>query len=220
MATVREAFLSRVQSFMDLVNHSRNFDDGNIDNILDPWKLIGEATITKLRTVVDLLTEMDDSEENFSFQPNVEYTGSPGRPKIRVTKERLSYLADNGFKAMDMARMLGISDATVHRRMKDFNLEISHSFSTIDDNTLDGIVLSIKEEFPNSGYRMVLGHLRGRGLITQQSHVRESLPRIDPEGTVLRWLHVTERRKYNVSSPNALWHIDGHHKLITLVCRK
>ena len=100
MATVREAFLSRVQSFMDLVNHSRNFDDGNIDNILTRGSLLyhhavrlasvnilGEATITKLRTVVDLLTEMDDSEENFSFQPNVEYTGAPGRPKIRVSKE-------------------------------------------------------------------------------------------------------------------------------------
>ena len=157
---------------MDLVNHSRNFDDGNIDNILTRGSLLyhhavrlasvnilGEATITKLRTVVDLLTEMDDSEENFSFQPNVEYTGAPGRPKIRVSKEQLSYLADNGsVKATDMARLLGISDATVHRRLKDFNLEISHSFSTIDDNTLDGIVLSIKEEFPNSGYRMVLGH--------------------------------------------------------------
>ena len=182
LATVREAFLSRVQSFMDLVNHSRNFDGGNIDNILTSGSLLyhhavrltsvnilGEATITKLRTVVDLLTEMDDSEENFSFQPNVEYTGAPGRLTIRVSKEQSSYLADNGLKATDMARMLGISDATVHRRLKDFNLQISHSFSTIDDNTLDGIVLSIKEEFPNSGYQIVIGHLRGRGLFS--SHV-------------------------------------------------
>ena len=33
-----------------------------------------------------------------------------------------------------MARMLGISDATVHRQLKDFQLQISHSFSTVDDN--------------------------------------------------------------------------------------
>ena len=59
-----------------------------------------------------------------------------------------------------MARMLGISDATVHRRLKDFNHQISNSFSTVDDNTLDGFVCSIKEEFPNSGYRMVCGHLK------------------------------------------------------------
>ena len=60
--------------------------------------------------------------------------------------------------------MLSISPATLNRRLKDLNLEISHSFSTIDDDTLNGIVRSIKEEFPNSGYRMVWGHLKRRGL--------------------------------------------------------
>ena len=85
------------------------------------------------------------------------WTGAPGRPKICVTKDQLSYLADSGFKSTDMARMLDISDATVHRRLKDFNLQIPHSFSTVDDNTLDGGVRSIKEEFPNSGYRMICG---------------------------------------------------------------
>ena len=56
--------------------------------------------------------------------------------------------------------MVAISDATVHRRLKDFNLQISHSLSNIDDNTLDAMVRSIKEEFPNSGYRIVCGALR------------------------------------------------------------
>ena len=31
---------------------------------------------------------------------------------------------------------------------------------------------------------------------------------------VLRWFQITERRSYNVASPNALWHIDGNHKLV------
>ena len=51
---------------------------------------------------------MEESEENFSFQPDVEYTGPSGRPTIRVTKEQFSYLVDNGFKGTDMARMLSI----------------------------------------------------------------------------------------------------------------
>ncbi|CAJ0927556.1 8614_t:CDS:1 [Entrophospora sp. SA101] len=29
-----------------------------------------------------------------------------------------------------------------------------------------------------------------------------------------RWAEITPCRKYKVSGPNALWHIDGHHKLI------
>ena len=73
---------------------------------------------------------------------------------------KLSYFVDNVFKAADMARMLGISDATAHRRLKDFNLQISLSFSIVDNNTIYGIVRSIKEEFLISGYRMVCGVLR------------------------------------------------------------
>ena len=59
-----------------------------------------------------------------------------------------------------MVRMLSISQATLHGQLKDFNLEISHSFSTNDNDTLDGIVRSIKEKFPNNCYRMVWGHLK------------------------------------------------------------
>ena len=68
--------------------------------------MVEEAKTTKLRTIVDLLTEMEQSTKNFSFQPHVGYTGASGRPKIRVTKEQLTYLADNGFKGTDMARTL------------------------------------------------------------------------------------------------------------------
>ena len=57
------------------------------------------------------------------------------------------------------------------------------------------------EEFTNSGYRMVWGHLKGRGLVIQQSRVRESRC---GELNALRWFRVTERRKYKVASPNAL----------------
>lgn len=38
--------------------------------------------------------------------------------------------------------------------------------------------------------------------------------KIDPVGTALRWNQVVYRRKCSVPRPNALSHIDGHHKLI------
>lgn len=37
---------------------------------------------------------------------------------------------------------------------------------------------------------------------------------VDPLDTVLHWRIPIIRRPYSVSGPNALWHIDGHHKLI------
>ena len=67
-----------------MLDHS-SFNDGNIDSVLTRGSLlylhavrlasvnmVKEATITKLRTVVALLTKMEESEENFSFQPDVE----------------------------------------------------------------------------------------------------------------------------------------------------
>ncbi|KAF9455710.1 hypothetical protein BDZ94DRAFT_1179398, partial [Collybia nuda] len=50
----------------------------------------------------------------------------------------------------------------------------------------------------------------------QKERVWQSLVRIDHLGQILQQ-HATEktkRRPYKVSRPNALWHIDGHHKLI------
>ena len=44
--------------------------------------------------------------------------------------------------------------------------------------------------------------------------MRESLRRVDPDGGVSRFATVLHRRVYAVHSPNALWHIDGYHKLI------
>ena len=40
--------------------------------------IVEDATIAKLRDVVNLLSEVDESKQNFSFQPEVEYTGAPG----------------------------------------------------------------------------------------------------------------------------------------------
>ncbi|KAL0978844.1 hypothetical protein UPYG_G00176460 [Umbra pygmaea] len=52
--------------------------------------------------------------------------------------------------------------------------------------------------------------------VCQVSRVRESLRRVDPYGTELRALanHTLHRRQYSVPAPNAMWHIDGNHKLI------
>ncbi|KAI9458801.1 hypothetical protein HD554DRAFT_1979437, partial [Boletus coccyginus] len=48
----------------------------------------------------------------------------------------------------------------------------------------------------------------------QYHRVVHSLRRLDRLGQVLRNCWIKRRRKYFVKRPNALWHIDGHHKLI------
>ncbi|KAG1885423.1 hypothetical protein F4604DRAFT_1502278, partial [Suillus subluteus] len=51
-------------------------------------------------------------------------------------------------------------------------------------------------------------------LRVQHRWVVESLRRVDRLGQVLRNRRVKRRHKYHVKRPNALWHVDGHHKLI------
>ena len=60
------------------------------------------------------------------------------------------------------------------------------------------------------------GFLRSRGLRIQQHRIRESMRRVDPAGVLLMSLEmrITQRRRYQVPGPLALWHIDGNHKLI------
>ena len=67
---------------------------------------------------------------------------------------------------------------------------------------------------PKCGKKYVTVRLRSVGIFVQQERVRESLRRVDPNGVVSRFAAVLHRLVYAVHSPNALWHIDGYHKLI------
>ena len=66
-----------------------------------------------------------------------------------------------------MASMFGVSESTLRRRLNEFRLSTSRSFSQISDNELDNLVVELKREFQNSGYRMITGILRGKGIYVQ-----------------------------------------------------
>ena len=58
------------------------------------------------------------------------------------------------------------------------------------------------------------GRLRMQGIHVQRERIRECLRRVDPSGVHSRMRRVLKRRVYQVECPNALWHLDGYHKLI------
>lgn len=144
------------------------------------------------------------------------FTGQPGRPKFKVPEEVLRFLLDKRFTAKDMASLLGVSQRTVERRMNTFGLRVGSCYSSIDDVNLETTVRSLVREFPNVGYKRMTGLLLSRGLRIQQSRIREMMRSVDPLGTLYRTLslRLVHRRRYNVSSPLSLWHVDGNHKLI------
>ena len=58
------------------------------------------------------------------------------------------------------------------------------------------------------------GLFLSKGINIQRRRVRESINRVDPRNTALRWGALVTGRTYYVPWPNSLWHLDGHHSLI------
>jgi hypothetical protein len=136
-----------------------------------------------------------------------------GRPKLFLCRDQLEFLLSMGFNKTHLSRMLGVSTRTITRRMTEYNL-VQLQYSELTDQDLDRIVIDVHRQFPNAGYRQVLAILKSQGVLVIERRLRESLQRCDPLGSALRWFATIQRRSYNVSSPLALWHLDGNHKLI------
>jgi hypothetical protein len=58
------------------------------------------------------------------------------------------------------------------------------------------------------------GPILQRGIKIQRKRLALSIRRVDGLGQRLRQRQAIHRRKYTSPRPNALWHCDGHHKLI------
>lgn len=118
------------------------------------------------------------------------------------------------FTQTEIAKMLGCSTRTVHRRIIQFGISSLTAYSTISDAELDELVEEFVASFPTAGQKSLAGHLLTLGLHIQRHRVRESLYRTDPWGVEQRSIKILHRRQYKVAGPKSLWHIDGHHKLI------
>ena len=136
-----------------------------------------------------------------------------GRPKVCIEHEQLRYLVEQGFKIKDISDMFGCCRRTNETKMKAYGITL-HNCSHLTDLELDCAVREITSMFPRCGEKSVSGRLRSKGMLIQRERVRESLRRVDPLGVRSRCRRVLCRRKYQVSSPNALWHMDRYHKLI------
>ena len=171
--------------------------------------------LSEAKLLVGHCNQLQETRE-MCFHSEKTHDGNRGRPRYAITAQQLQYFIHFGFKAPEIASMLGVSESTLRRRLKDFNLSTSQRFTEISDEELDNVVKHIKQEFNNSGYRMIIGLLRGRGLQIPQRRVIECLRQVDIEGVIVRTLQlgIIYRRKYCVYGPNALWHIDTNHKLI------
>ena len=175
-----------------------------------------QAVLPDVQAVVHTLTDISNRLEisNGGYHPGYFMFSGRGRPSLNIEMPMLSYFLDNGFSAVEIASLLHTSLSTIRRRMSLFGLSIRSRYSIISDGELDQLVTDIQHHYPLCGYRMMRGHLVSLGHRVQESRVRASMLRTDPEGVLLRRITAIQRRTYSVASPNSLWHLDGNHRLI------
>lgn len=141
--------------------------------------------------------------------------GKVGRPSFEIPAEILEELRGLGFTWTKIADMLGVSRWTVSRRLAAYGLQDLNCFSNLSDEQLDKLVKDYILNHGNAcGQGYIAGHIKSLGLRVQRRRIRESMARVDPKNTALRWGILVSRRRYQVAWPNSLWHLDGHHSLI------
>lgn len=165
---------------------------------------------------LSLLLSSETSNIHVAEPVTTERSGRRGRPRKDINIDLLREIANpkRRIPLTKMAKKLGVHRHTLRSKLKENNMDTA--FSTISNNDLDGLIKSYRESHSECGQQYIIGFLRQQGLRVQTSRVRASLARIDRLGQTLRRqkMEKTKRRQYQVPRPNALWHIDGHHKLI------
>jgi uncharacterized protein (DUF3820 family) len=149
-----------------------------------------------------------------AYQAHTPLLNQEGRPRYDLPQEQLTYFIEKGFTCTKICSMLGVSLSTIRRRMKEYGLTIRGTYSQISNAELNIFIQRGYTLFPNAGYRFLLSWLNQQGIRVQEYRVRQSIREIDPIGVANRWLTCIKRRTYSVSGPQALWHLDGNHKLI------
>ena len=230
------SFFRRVEEWLDTASDCEAMPTDDVDDILLLGENIhrhltamvvgGEAEVVALGRSVGSLVEsistisglLDNQTDMRTFIVSTTADGRKGRPSLNISQEQLRFLLGHGFTSSDIAVLLGVSRSTISRRMRDWNLRMSDIYSDLDDIELDRAVLEIKGAFPDAGYVMMDGLLKARGIVIQRHRIRLSVARVDPTGVAERWATSIPRRAYRVGGSNALWHIDGNHKLIRSGC--
>jgi hypothetical protein len=105
-----------------------------------------------------------------------------------------------------------VSRPTLLKHLK--NHGVLYKFTDMSKSELDALVKHFRDTKPDSGIRYLIGFLRRHNLRIQKRRVYSSVHRVDGIGRILRKKKVIKRQNYEVPRPHAIWHVDGHHKLI------
>ena len=180
---------------------------------------LGNNIQSALADLNSLIQQERDNQQTFVTLELQKCCGR-GRPRLNVSVEALTHLVELGLPSSCIARLLGVSRATLFRRMTENDISISASYSGCTDDELDSLITTIKSAMPDAGYSVVRGALLAKGHRVQWERVYASMHRVDSVGVLARMTQMgcVVRRTYTVPYPKYMVHIDTNHKLIRFVC--
>ena len=142
-----------------------------------------------------------------------------GRPKVSIDQEKIEFLRELRFSWTQIAALFGVCRRALYTVRSEYGMiGDNHSFTSISDQELRDVVVSIKRDMPDIGYNMMRGILRSRGIHVSIPRIQQCISDVDPINTAMRWAAPTSRRRYGVPYPNYIWHVDGNHKLTRYAC--
>ena len=141
-------------------------------------------------------------------------TGRPGRPRKVISEPILREMFRPGrnIKISQAAKALRVHRHTVKKYLQSYRVRKQDSLQ-ISAEELDTLVREFKQHRPMTGLGYLRGHLLQLGWRIQRDRLLASISRVDGIRKALRKNSTIKRRQYVSSRPNAVWHIDGHHKL-------
>lgn len=136
-----------------------------------------------------------------------------GRPCSIIDGDAILRYREVGLPWTNIATLIGVCDKTLYTWRKEVEF-VDPREKLADDETIDCIVRQYTDSQPARGSSTIWAHLKSINIDVTRERVRESIHRVDPEGVEQRKRRTVRRREYNITAPFALWHFDGHHKLI------
>ena len=113
-------------------------------NALDDAVNVGEELLSALTNLSTVIQQEMENEQTFITLDLQK--GFRGRPRLKTSVETLTHLLELGLPSKCIARLLGVSRATLFRRMAKNNLFISASYSGCSDDELDSLITELRAQ--------------------------------------------------------------------------
>ncbi|KAG8770774.1 hypothetical protein FRC12_004068 [Ceratobasidium sp. 428] len=185
------------------------------DYWLDECKSGVVDVILELEKVAEAVASMNRSSKVCYLRPvTIQKSCSRGRPSKKILKTALRHIIKQCPSISDtgLARIFQVHRHTLRKYLRKYRL--SRKRSAISDDELDQHVREFKTKHPDSGTQFLVVYLRSAGVNVTWTRARASKQRVDPIVPALRRGVKIKRRNYENPRSDAVWHMDGHHKLI------